>query len=52
MINLLMILLDESVLRTSGKIYTVVSIIGIIFICIVLYLIHIDRKLNKFEKNK
>jgi len=37
-------------MRASGKIYVVVAVVGIIFAGIVLYLINIDRKLKKLEK--
>lgn len=37
--------------RSEGKIYVVISVIAISFICIVAYLIYIDIKLRKLEKN-
>lgn len=37
-------------LRENGKIYVVVLIAGIIFLGIVVYLVIIDRKLGKLEK--
>lgn len=40
---------EESVFRSSGKIYVVVGIIAIIFICIVIYLISLDSKISKLE---
>ncbi|MES2617511.1 MAG: CcmD family protein [Bacteroidota bacterium] len=53
--SLLNILLDvpaqESIFRESGKIYVVVGIIVIIFICIVAYLIKLDKKITHLEKN-
>lgn len=36
-------------MRSDGKIYVVVLIIGIIFAGIVAYLLHLDRKLRKLE---
>lgn len=42
---------QESIFRTSGKIYVVVGIIVIIFICIVAYLIRLDKKMTKLEKH-
>lgn len=39
----------ESLFRSSGKIYVVVGIITIIFLCIVLYLIRLDKKISKLE---
>jgi uncharacterized membrane protein len=38
-------------LRSNGKIYVVVAVIITIFAGITLYLIRLDRKLTKFEKN-
>ncbi len=38
------------VMRADGKIYVVVLVLGIIFTGIVAYLILIDRKLNRLEK--
>jgi len=37
-------------LRSSGKIYVVVGVLTIIFTGIVIFLISIDRKLSKLEK--
>jgi CcmD family protein len=37
-------------LRSSGKIYVVVGVLCIIFAGIVVYLISIDRKLEKLKK--
>lgn len=37
-------------MRANGKIYVVVAVLGIIFAGIVVYLILIDRKLNRMEK--
>ncbi|AFD06006.1 CcmD family protein [Solitalea canadensis] len=37
-------------LRSSGKIYIVVGVIAIIFIGIIVYLVSIDKKLSKLEK--
>lgn len=39
------------VMRSNGKIYVVVAVVGIIFAGIVVYLISIDRKLKKLEKD-
>lgn len=39
-------------LRASGKIYVVVLVLGIIFAGIVVYLIYLDRKLRKLEKEQ
>lgn len=43
---------EESVFRSSGKIYVVVGIIAIIFLLIVIYLIRLDRKIKNLEDNK
>jgi CcmD family protein len=40
------------VLHENGKIYVVVGVIAIIFIGIVVYLITIDRRLSKIEKEE
>lgn len=37
-------------LRSNGKIYVVVTVLVTIFIGIILYLIRLDRKLTKLEK--
>jgi CcmD family protein len=36
--------------RSDSKIYVAVGILVIIFICIVLYLVRLDRRLTKLEK--
>jgi len=36
-------------LRSSGKIYVVVTVISVIFIGLVVYLFSIDRRLKKIE---
>ena len=38
-------------MRHNGKIYVVVSVILIIFIGLILYLVHLDRKISRIEKN-
>lgn len=35
--------------RSEGKIYVVIAVISIIFICLISYLIYIDMKLRKLE---
>jgi CcmD family protein len=37
-------------MRSSGKIYVVISIICIIFVGLAIYLFSIDRRLKKIEK--
>jgi hypothetical protein len=39
-------------MRADGKIYVVVAVIVTIFAGIILYLIRLDRKLTKLEKNQ
>jgi multisubunit Na+/H+ antiporter MnhB subunit len=38
-------------MRQSGRIYVVVGVILIILIGLVLYLVRLDRKISKLEKN-
>lgn len=38
--------------RANGKIYVVITVIGIIFICLAAYLVYIDMKLRKLEEKK
>jgi CcmD family protein len=37
-------------MRSNGKIYVVVAVLTTIFIGIIIYLIRLDRKLSKLEK--
>lgn len=39
-------------LRESGKIYIVVGVMAVIFIGLCVYLIGLDRRIAKLEKNK
>jgi CcmD family protein len=39
-------------LRNSGKIYVVVSVIAVIFLGIATYLIYLDKRLSKLEKEQ
>lgn len=62
LISLLFILLSFSALaqdaqmadgmRADGKIYVVVTVLSIAFVCLAAYLIFIDRKLKKLEERK
>ncbi|MEI6020991.1 MAG: CcmD family protein [Bacteroidota bacterium] len=36
--------------RENGKIYVVISVIAIIFLALVVFLVYLERKLNKLEK--
>jgi hypothetical protein len=38
-------------LRQNGKIYVVVAVILTIFVGIIIYLIRLDKKISKLEKN-
>lgn len=38
-------------MRSNGKIYVVVLVLATIFAGIIAYLIRLDRKISKFEKN-
>ena len=37
-------------MRANGKIYVVVTVLVVIFIGIIIYLINLDRKISKIEK--
>lgn len=39
-------------MRSNGKIYVVVAVIGIIFLGITAYLISLDRRIGKLEKGE
>lgn len=39
-------------MRHNGKIYVVVSVMLIIFIGLILYLVRVDRKITRLEKEK
>lgn len=41
----------EDTLRSNGKIYVVVAVILTIFAGIIIYLIRLDRKITRLEKN-
>ena len=38
-------------MRSNGKIYVVIAVILIIFAGLIIYLIRLDRKISKLEKN-
>ncbi len=40
---------DTDFMRSMGKMYVVVAVIAAIFLGIVIYLIHLDKKLTKLE---
>lgn len=37
-------------MRSNGKIYVVIAVLLVIFIGMILYLIRLDRKISKIEK--
>lgn len=39
-------------LRSSGKIYVVVAVLLTVFVGLILYLIRLDRKISRLEKEK
>jgi hypothetical protein len=39
------------VMRSNGKIYVVVLVLATIFAGIIVYLVRLDRKISKLEKN-
>jgi CcmD family protein len=39
-------------MRSNGKIYVVIAVILAIFTGIILYLVRLDRKISKLEKNQ
>ncbi len=43
---------QESLMRTSGRIYVVVAVMLTILAGIVLYLVRLDRKIGKLEKQQ
>ena len=38
-------------MRSNGKIYVVIAVILVIFAGLIIYLIRLDRKISKLEKN-
>jgi len=38
-------------MRSNGKIYVVVAVLLLIFLGIIIYLVRLDRKLTRLEKN-
>ena len=43
---------EENLLRSSGKIYVVVSVLVTIFLGIIIYLIMLDKKITRLEDHK
>ena len=39
-------------LRSNGKIYVVIAVILTILLGLILYIVRLDRKISKLEKNK
>lgn len=40
------------VMRANGKIYVVVAVVGVILSCLLVFLMIIDKKVRKLEKNQ
>lgn len=40
------------IMRSNGKIYVVIAVMTTILLGVVIYLIRLDRKISKLEKNK
>lgn len=38
--------------RNEGKIYVVIAVLSIIFLCLIAYLVYIDIKLKRLENKK
>jgi hypothetical protein len=56
-VNQLQIIAQESdiemadVMRDNGKIFVVVAVVGVILSCLLVFLMIIDKKVRKLEKN-
>lgn len=37
-------------MRSDGKIYVVIAVIAVVFLCLLAFLIYLERKLNRLEK--
>ena len=37
-------------LRSDGNIYVVIGVIGVIFLCLLLFLVYLERRLSRAEK--
>jgi len=42
----------DNVMRSSGRIYVVVAVILVILIGLILYIVRLDRKISKLEKQQ
>lgn len=42
----------SDLMRSNGRIYVVVAVILVILLGLILYLVRLDRKISKLEKNK
>ncbi|MFT6850024.1 MAG: hypothetical protein ACJATA_000830 [Sphingobacteriales bacterium] len=40
------------IMRSSGKIYVVVSVVLIVFTLLIIYLVKLDNRISKIEKNQ
>jgi hypothetical protein len=43
---------DNDVMRSNGKIYVVVAVVTTIMVGIFIFLLNLDRKISRIEKNK
>lgn len=43
---------QENLMYSNGRIYVVIAVLLIILVGLILYLVRIERKLNKLEKEK
>ena len=43
---------NDDYMRSTGKIYTVVGVIGLVFVGIVLFLVVLERRVAKLERKK
>lgn len=43
---------SNDIMRSNGKIYVVVAVVTVIMIGIFIYLLNLDRKISRIEKNK
>lgn len=48
-IMLILSLINDDFLRSTGKIYVVVACLVVVFLVLVVYLVSMDRKLKKIE---
>lgn len=37
-------------MRQQGKIYVVIAVIAVIFVCLALFMVYLERRINKLER--